>query len=37
MPDGYVETGWLTPTFARAYAHVFRYGDEAAAVQCTLS
>ena len=27
-PDAYVETGWLTPAFARTYAHVFRYGDE---------
>lgn len=27
--DAYVESGWLTPTFARPYAHTFRYGDEA--------
>jgi hypothetical protein len=27
--DAYIETGWLTPTFARPYVHTFRYGDEA--------
>ena len=27
--DAYVETGWLTPIFARPYVHTFRYGDEA--------
>lgn len=27
--DAYIETGWLTPIFARPYVHTFRYGDEA--------
>ena len=27
--DAYLETGWLSPTFARPYVHTFRYGDEA--------
>lgn len=27
--DAYIETGWLTPIFARPLVHTFRYGDEA--------
>jgi hypothetical protein len=27
-PDGYVDSGWVTPVFAHPYAHTFRYADE---------